>query len=338
MAKTILGVDIGHDSLKLALVSGTRVKKVAVAQMPDKLIRDNRVVSIETMGELIRQTMRKNGMHCKSAALVIPNENVFIRSVTMPLMTVDQLNYNLPFEFRDYISDELKNYVFDYAVTSKHEAAADENGETEPEGEVMELMAVAASKSLLDENRAIMHKAGLKLVKAAPSISAFHNLIQIASKTAAGSGKEYCVLDMGYSSIRMHMFKGNSQVITRALEVGMRNIDSVIAEAYSVDEHLAHTYLLNNYEDCQNKDYCINAYGSMSVELMRALNFYRFSNPDSHLEDVWICGGGACIEPLEKIIEENLDVKVHPASELIPGGASVDKDYTMLQAIGIALS
>jgi type IV pilus assembly protein PilM len=342
MAKTILGVDIGHDSLKLALVSGNRVRKVAVAQMPEKLIREGHVVSIETMGELIRQTMKKNGMHCKSAALVIPNENVFIRSVTMPLMTVDQLNYNLPFEFRDYISDELKNYIFDYAVTSKHEAVPEEGAEQtekdEAGGEVLELMAVAAPKTLIEESRAIMHKAGLKLVKAAPSISAFRSLILEEAKNNTDESKEYCILDMGYSSIRMHMFKGDKQVVTRALEVGMRNIDTVIADAYSVDEHLAHTYLLNNYEDCQHKDYCTNAFGNMTVELMRALNFYRFSNPDSHLEDIWICGGGACIEPLEKAIEENLDMKIHPASELIPGGDKVENDYTVLQAIGIALN
>ena len=207
MAKTILGVDIGHDSLKLALVSGNKVRKVAVAQMPEKLIREGHVVSIETMGDLIRQTMRKNGMHCKSAALVIPNENVYIRSVTMPLMTVDQLNYNLPFEFRDYISDELKNYIFDYAVTSKHEAVPDENAEKEneeqPSGEVMELMAVAAPRTLLDESRAIIHKAGLKLVKAAPSISAFRALILEEAKKNVDPSKEYCILDMGYSSIRI---------------------------------------------------------------------------------------------------------------------------------------
>ena len=337
MAKTILGIDIGHDSLKLALVSGTKVKKVAVAQMPDKLVRESRVVSIETIGELIRQTMRKNGIHCKSAALVIPNESVFIRSVTMPLMTVDQLEYNLPFEFRDYISDELKNYIFDYAVTDIHEAVPDESGENEQEGEVMDLIAVAAPKSLLDESRAIMHKAGLKLIKAAPSVSAFHDLILEAVKSGADPETEFCILDMGYSSIRMHMYKGNKQVVTRALEIGMKNLDAVIASEFAVDEHLAHTYLLNNYEDCQNKDYCINAYGSMVVELMKALNFYRFSNPESHLADLWICGGGACIEPLRKTIEENLDIKVHPASELVPGGCIVDKDYTMLQAIGVAM-
>jgi type IV pilus assembly protein PilM len=81
----------------------------------------------------------------------------------------------------------------------------------------------------------------------------------------------------------------------------------------------------------------MNAYGTITVELMRALNFYRFSNPDSHLEDIWICGGGACIKPLQQSIAETLDLKIHTASELIPGSQSVEQDYSLLQAIGITL-
>ena len=81
----------------------------------------------------------------------------------------------------------------------------------------------------------------------------------------------------------------------------------------------------------------MNAYGTISVELIRALNFYRFSNPDSRLDDIWICGGGACIRPLQDSIAENLDLKIHTAEDLIPGRVSVDEDYALLQAIGIAM-
>ena len=132
MAKTILGVDIGYDSLKLALVNGKTVRRTAIVPMPKNLIREGRVVSTETMGELIRRTMREHGIRCNQAAIVLQNETVFIRNVTMPVMTVDQLNYNLPFEFRDYITDELKDYLFDYEVVSvseEKEDSAEEEGE-----------------------------------------------------------------------------------------------------------------------------------------------------------------------------------------------------------------
>ena len=174
----------------------------------------------------------------------------------------------------------------------------------------------------------------MKLVNAAPTICAFQALI----RAVGNSEKEYCILDLGYRSIRMYMFSGDRHVATRVLEIGLSSLDDVIAEAYNVDVHLAHTYLLTNYEDCQNKEYCLNAYGNITVELMRALNFYRFSNPDSHLEDIWICGGGAVIRALRQSIADTMDLRIHEAGELIPGGAVVENDYALLQAIGIALN
>ena len=97
MAK-ILGIDIGYDSVKLALVSGKQVKKTAIASMPKRLMREGRLASPEAMGELLAQTMKKNGIHCSSAAVAFSNEAVFVRNVTMPVMAVEQLSLNLPYE------------------------------------------------------------------------------------------------------------------------------------------------------------------------------------------------------------------------------------------------
>ena len=335
MAKTVLGIDVGYDSLKLALVKGRQVKKTAIVPMPNSLIRAGRIVSVETMTDLLRTALKKNGIRCDRAALALPNETVFIRNVTMPIMTEDQLKYNLPFEFRDYITDELKGYVFDYAMIGVKQAEESSEAEAgELAGGAMELMAVAAPKSLLDESREYLHKAGMKLVKAAPTVSCFINLIR---KSGAPADTEFCILDLGYQAIRMYMFRGDRHIVTRVLEIGMSSLDRVIAEQYGVDEHLAHTYLLSNYEGCQNGENCRNAYGNITVELMRALNFYRFSNPDSRLDDIWVCGGGAMIQPLLNVLAETTDMKLHSAAELLPGTQAVEQDYALLQAIGIAL-
>ena len=342
MAKAILGIDIGYDSMKLALVKDKKVRKTAIVPMPAHLIREGRAVSVESMGELLRNTLKENGIRCGQGALVLPNETVFIRNVTAPIMTVDQLNYNLPFEFRDYITDELKDYLFDYAMISLSEGFDDdaEDSAAEPGenrgGGSMELMAVAVPKTLISDSKEYLHKAGVKLVKAAPTVSCFQALIRNCGLTDKDS-REYCILDLGFQSIRMYMFRGDRHMVTRVLEIGMSSLDQVIAEAYGVDTHLAHTYLLSNFEDCQNKDYCLNAYGNITVELMRALNFYRFSNPDSQLGDIWLCGGGAVIAPLRQSIVDTLDMAIHKADELLPPGTEVEEANAFLQAIGITL-
>ena len=153
-----------------------------------------------------------------------------------------------------------------------------------------------------------------------------------------GTAEEYCILDLGYQAIRMYMFRGDRHMVTRVLEVGMSSLDDVLAELYSVDVHLAHTYLMTNYDNCLQRPECIGAYDRIAVELMRALNFYRFSNPDSQLDDVWLCGGGAVIQPLQEAISETLDMQLHAAEELVPGGERIDGCNSLIQAIGIAMA
>lgn len=346
MARKIIGVDIGYDSVNLALCRNGEVKKVAVAPMPKGLLREGHITSIQTMSEILRDTLRKNHMHALHAAVVLPNELCFLRTITMPRMTAEQLKYNIPYEFTDYIADEPKNYVFDYAMLSdfKTEDArkgtksgeSGENSGSGDSGNAMKLMAVAAPKFVVDDTRETLGKAGMKMVKMAPVECAYISLIRDAQRHGS-MAKEYCILDLGYRSIRMFMFKGDCHMVTRVLEVGLESLDNVIAEAMGVDVHLAHTYFISNYEDCQNKDYCINAYNNIAVELMRALNFYRFSNPDSELNDVWLCGGGVATEPLCKAITETLDMTVHSASELVRSRKKIENWQKFVAAVGVTM-
>ncbi|MBQ1411304.1 MAG: pilus assembly protein PilM [Oscillospiraceae bacterium] len=373
MAKTILGVDIGSDSLKLALVAGKIVKKVVAVPMPHSLVKEGRVVSIDAMGDLISSTMRENDIHCTEGAMVLPDEVAYVRNVVMHRMTTEQLDTNLPYEFRDYISEDLSNFYYDYALLDAVEepksaakpkkkkskkskeddplGMGDGMSETEPveeeapapvptlpteEEDGMHLMAAAVPRAVIEDARNMFHKAGMTLVKAAPAVCSFIPLIRSAEEASGESG-EYCLLDLGYKSIRMYMFRGDRYIVTRELETGLSFLDEVIAEAYGVDAHLAHTYLLTNYDECQSKEYCQNAYNNIAVELMRALNFYRFSNQDSQLSDVWLCGGGAMIAPLRDAITETLDLQIHQASELLPGGKIAKKGNITVQASGIAM-
>ena len=339
MAKTWVGVDIGYDSIKVALVAGGRVKKTGLAPMPQNLLREGRAVSPESLGEVLRDTLKKAGISCRSGALVLPNESVYLRNVTMPRMSSENLKVNLPYEFRDYITEELKDYVFDYAMISTPEELRKppEGDEEDPDnpGGSMEVMAVAAPLSLIEEYREVFRKAGLKLEKAAPTVCCYQGLIRQLSPEERS--REFCILDLGYQNIRMYMFKGDVHEVTRVLEVGLAALDNAIAEAENVDVHLAHTYLLTNHENCQNSEVCRNTYNNIAVELMRALNFYRFSNPDSQLDQLVLCGGGAVIEPLRETIAQTLDLRIRWAAELVPGGQAVENCHAMAQAIGITL-
>lgn len=124
-------------------------------------------------------------------------------------------------------------------------------------------------------------------------------------------------------------------MVSRVLEAGLSSLDEVIADEYNIDVHLAHTYLLTNHDNCQNKERCVNAFENISIKLMRALNFYLFNNPDSRLEDIWLCGGGAMIEALKEALLRHLNLKIHRAEELLPEGRAPEACHAFIQPIGI---
>lgn len=352
MAKSCLGIDIGKDQMKLVLMKGENIVKTASVQMPEGLLKDGRIVSVETTGELIRKTMKENKIRCKEAAVVVSSGICFLRNVTMPEMTAEQLVYNLPYEFRDYITDELKKYVFDYSWGSGEEMPkgkklkkASKKKEEKPEEEEnqkrneMELLAAAAPLEVMDDLRLMTRKAGLKLTFAAPEVSACENLLHYKLRNEQDKDKEYGILDLGSTSSRLFIFKGDRHQVTRVIERGMEQVEELLADTFHIDIHLAHTWLLANHEDCIYSEVCQDAFSQISVELMRALNFYQFSNPESRLEDIYICGGGASIATMRQSLEENLDVKIHEAGELLErmNGSGDEASSLWMLAAGTAL-
>lgn len=354
MAKSCLGIDIGKDQMKLVLMKGENIVKTASVQMPEGLLKDGRIVSVETTGELIRKTMKENKIRCKEAAVVVSSGICFLRNVTMPEMTAEQLVYNLPYEFRDYITDELKKYVFDYSWGSGEEmpkgkklkkASKKKKKEEKPEEEVnqkrneMELLAAAAPLEVMEDLRLMTRKAGLKLTFAAPEVSACENLLHYKLRNEQDKDKEYGILDLGSTSSRLFIFKGDRHQVTRVIERGMEQVEELLADTFHIDIHLAHTWLLANHEDCIHSEVCQDAFSQISVELMRALNFYQFSNPESRLEDIYICGGGASIATMRQSLEENLDVKIHEAGELLErmNGSGDEASSLWMLAAGTAL-
>ena len=340
MAKTYLGIDIGHDILKLALVKDGIVKKTASVSMPVNLLREGRITSVDTLGGLLQQTMKEAHIRANRAAAILAGDYAYLRSTFMPMMNAEQLAYNIPYEFSDYITGELKNYIFDYAVIPDlpaDDTAAGNGAAEEEDGNKLHLLVAAAPAEAIEELRIAFRKAGMKLEKAVPPECAYISLLRDYERRTGQKDQEYCILDLGFRAIRMYMFHGPRHVTTRALDIGLSSLNSIIAEAKNVDEHLAHTYLISNFEDCQTQDFCLAAYDNISVELMRALNFYRFSNPNSQITCAYLSGGGAEILALRDSIAQTLGIEIRTVDELMKPENKLADGFTYAQAIGCTL-
>lgn len=320
MAKaSYLGIEIGNRRIKLAETKNERLIRFAVEDLPDDMVRDGEILQWEAMADLIREFIRKHGFSCKKGAVVVPDSIAYTRRTRMPAMSAAQLEFNLAYEFHDFISDEKDKYIYDYSMV---DLIRDEEGNVTE----MDLLAVAVSKDIMDRYLQMFKRAGLKLVMATPESRAIGNVChRLYPEMAQG---DFAVLDLGSSATRVDIFSQGIYEVTRTIDTGCRTITDAIADSVGCDPHIAEINLRENRDNVQSLEACQDLYGRIAIDVMRAINYYTFENRDNNLETMYYCGGGAGIGPLVEEIRSTVQLELVPLS-IITGGVGGSEQALM---------
>lgn len=301
MANGLLGMEFGSSRLKIAEVRDHKVVRFAAAEMPDNIVRNGEVVSMDGLSDFIQEVMKEQKFSGKKVCLAVPDAETIIRRLQFPLMTEAQLKVNLPFEFHDFISGEKDDYLFDYAMIG---IESDESGKDTG----MDLLGVAVRKQKMLDYQTMFRRIGLKLVKAAPASLAIGSLVnQLIPDT---KNKDFAVLDLGYHSSDILMFSDGVYDTKRSYEIGCETMAQRIAEQKNCDIHIATLHMQQNTDGILNSEAVSDVSGEIAVNVMRAVNYYTYEKRDNTLETLYVAGGGAWIEPLVKQISDTVPLKV----------------------------
>lgn len=330
MSKTVLAFDIGESNIKIAH-QGRAGVQVHSIQMPDNLMQEGIIQMPHMMTDFLKGLKKEYNLPGGQCGIVVPEELVVCRSITLPAMTEKQLEVNLPFEFSDYISGEPQKYVYDYAM---QEMICNDEGEPVE----MRLTGAVMSKESVTSYVNIFKNAGFKLRTLIPQEIALTNIM----KTAVAEGrvseeKEYCIVNLGHRSTQVYIFKGEEMIVFRNLHIGGKLIDEAISENRNVDVYVARTHKNKNYNDVLEAEFTQEAYGRIAVEVMKVINFYRFNNRESTLEDMYFMGGGSNIETLCDNIAEINDLNKKSMRELLPKNVDANADMIGVFALGVLL-
>jgi type IV pilus assembly protein PilM len=301
MANGLLGMEFGSSRLKIAEVRDHKVVRFAAAEMPDNIVRNGEVVSMDGLSDFIQEVMKEQKFSGKKVCLSVPDAETIIRRLQFPLMTEAQLKVNLPFEFHDFISGEKDDYLFDSAMIG---IESDESGKDTG----MDLLGVAVRKQKMLDYQTMFRRIGLKLVKAAPASLAIGSLVnQLIPDT---KNKDFAVLDLGYHTSDILMFSDGVYDTKRSYEIGCETMAQRIAEQMNCDIHIATLHMQQNTDGILNSEAVSDVSGEIAVNVMRAVNYYTYEKRDNTLETLYVAGGGAWIEPLVKQISDTVPLKV----------------------------
>lgn len=318
MPRTRLGFDIGNSSVKIAAVFRGRLRMYEI-RLPDNMIRDGEIVMPNAFSAFLKKERKRLKLPKGECALVLPARQVICRTITMPGMTREQLMLNLPYEFSDFIEGDPDRFFCDYAMCREDPPEAEETGKTEEREEQMTMMAAVTAKETIAGYLRMFSGAGLKLKMLLPPEMALIHLIRNYRRLVAGSPQEYCFINLGQNSTSITVIKNDRVQAARQIEFGCGRIDMAIADQLNVDPFLANSYKYTNYQDVMNSPECMEIYQSITVEILKVINFYQFNYRDNQLAGVYLTGGGASITQLRERIQDMVGLPVLPLEELLPG-------------------
>ena len=343
----LIGIDVGNTNCKIAARAGGGVRFIS-ERMPDNMVRGDDVVSPESMAKFLQDVRKRNRLRERDCALVLPTSQVYFRHVTLPRMTIGELELNLPYEFRDFIQDDPEEYVFDYAVD---EIVRNDEGEIER----MELFAAAVRRSLVDQYAHMLRKAGLRLRMVTPAPMAYMRLLRacyaqadalaatdaakadgaggveraassgdatgVSDDVAANAddvdGRDIVLVDIGHANVAISLFRGLKFDSSRTIDFGCDEFDNIIASLKGIDPYTAGSYKFTNFEDVLDEPECLALCDRFALEGSKVVNFYNFNNPEREIGQLCFLGGGASIAQLTQAIADAVPVPTCNISELM---------------------
>lgn len=310
----MIGIEVGSNNLRLIQWDGKIVRRCVEYPLPENIYVNSRISSFELLSECLQQAMREHKLSGREAAVIIPAAYHMMRRLHLPLMTVQQLEMNLPYEFRDFLNDDKDAYVFDYAV---NEITEDENG-----AKMMDITAVAARKDIIESYRGLCRSAGLKMTVALPIEAAYSNYIRKFGDVQ----REYCIIDLGNSKTRVYFYRGSVHEATRIIDYGTKDVNQPVEAAVGAN---AEAIARDN----------INAmYNIIATDVRKAINFYSFNNRESEIHELYVCGSGVKYYDLIDAITQATQLEIRSISDVLPADFDRREDLSLfIQAFSAVL-
>jgi type IV pilus assembly protein PilM len=277
-----VGIDIGSHSIKIAALSdiagGKMLKSYNIKKLPFQAKdRDIQLQIKEALGEI---DLSPSGVN-----LSISGPDVIVRFISLPKMTKEQLEGALVFEAEKYIPFNISEVVLDCMIL----------GDDAPAGGHMKVLLAAAKRAPIE----LMVNAfdGLGISVNLMDVNAFACLNAFIASGGMVPGKATVMLDMGHSHTDLLISLDNTPRFMRQIQIGGRDIDTIIARNLSVPPEKVEEFKMGIGEfDKETVDQAVlQVFDDVIREIQ--LSFGYFENTCSKAIDGIYCSGGMLYRP-----------------------------------------
>ena len=211
-------VDVGSSAVKIAEVTdgrdGREVLRAGCLPVPRGAVENGFVRRADVLGDAIREFAGPARGKPRQAVVSIPGRGVIIKRVQVPAQPVERLDRVIEFEAMDAIPEELDAVNLDHHVIGPSD-----------DGKELEVLLVAARKTLVESYVALLDAAGL--------VPAVVDVDYFALRSGSGRFREQgadVLVHVGARSTTLHIPAGGPPGHTTDLPLGGEQFTESLAE------------------------------------------------------------------------------------------------------------
>jgi type IV pilus assembly protein PilM len=358
------GLEVGTSALKVVdLRAGSPPSVAAVASrpMPPGLIQDDQVVDADGLAAEIKALFQDAGIRKRFVVTAVSNRLAITRNITVPKMTLAELDEAIKWEAERYIPFPIDEVVLDYYVLDNPDDVA--------EGSQMEVVIAAARLDMVTQQVDYLKLAGLEpiVVDVKPfallralrgSLLGEHlNKTTLTGKTYTEADEIGVVLEIAASHTTITLVRGERVLMNRNIHVSGDNFTAAIQRSFGLDFDSAEDVKVNygtatipteDEEELLNFDAKREQFSpgrvyealrpvlvDLTTEIRRSLEFFRVQAGDANIARMVVAGGGAKLRGLPEAIGDALGFRVELGDPWLTVNTDAHRfDTQYLKAVG----
>jgi len=340
--KTLLGLDIGSQSIKMVDLEKTRsgyeLKSMGIAIVPSECIVDKDIMDSETVVETIRNLRDNLKISPKGTATAVSGHSVIVKKAEISTMSRAELEQTLMVEAEQYIPFDINDVYLDFHIL----------GESLERQDMMDVLFVASKRELVDDYSSVIKNAGLKPLIVDVDVFAIENMYH--SNYPDAPETIVALVDVGASMININVMREGTSIFARDISMGGRQMTERIQREFGVSFERAENIKCGaSIEgiDLERVNYIFKmASETYAQEIKRTLDFFLSTMVNENIEKIYISGGGSRMPGLISLMQKQNEIPVeiiNPFNNITWNEKNFDPAYMayiapqMAVAVGLAL-
>jgi type IV pilus assembly protein PilM len=342
--RQLVGLDIGSSGIKLVQLKESRgryiLQKFGFKPLEPEVIVDGTVMDEGRVVSAIKELFEETKIKVKQVAVSISGHAVIIKKISLPPMPDEELEGQVRLAAEQYIPFDINEVNIDFSVLPSSEAGGDAQGE-------MSIILVAAKKDKINELTELVKGAGLLPIVMDVDAFAIENMHAI--NYPVSQEETTALVNIGASVMNINIVRGGASLFTRDIPIGGNRYTEAIQREMGMSYEEAEETKKGERSGGSNQAAVTTVVDSVNAEvaseIARTIDYFKSTMPDTDVQQVLLCGGGAQVKGLLAQLKDRMHAVVevaNPFSEIDTSGSDFDQntlaELAPLAAVGVGLA